>query len=144
MRLPSLRDAGVIHRFTPWADPGLFSGLDRIRRRGRPPDTTGDIVNREQNKSVNTRSTARARAAAAGVAALILGGLLVGCGQSAAEQDPSPTESASSPASETSTSTPGPTTSPTRLSNPDHDNLDPRGPLPGSTAWEQMKKADQR
>ena len=108
----------------------------------RPTESMGVIVNRELENSTKTRSAGRARVAVAGAAALIMGGLLVGCGESSAEQDSSPSESASSTSSESATSTPSPTTSPTRISNPDHDNLDPRGPLPGSTEWEQMTEND--
>ena len=109
----------------------------------RPTESMGVIVNRELENSTKTRSAGRARVAVAGAAALIMGGLLVGCGESSAEQDSSPSESASSTSSESATNTPSPTTSPTRISNPDHDNLDPRGPLPGSTEWEQMTENDQ-
>lgn len=109
----------------------------------RPTESMGVTVNRELVNSTKTRSAGLARAAVTGAAALIMGGLLVGCGESSAEQDSSPSESASSTSSESATSTPSPTTSPTRISNPDHDNLDPRGPLPGSTAWEQMTENDQ-
>ena len=102
----------------------------------------GVIVNRELENTANARSAGLARAAAAGAAALIMGGLLVGCETSSADQEPSPSQSASSTSSEAPTNTPSPTTSPTRVSNPDHDNLDPRGPLPGSTKWEQMTEND--
>ncbi len=109
----------------------------------RPTESMGVIVNRVLENSTKTCSAGRARAAVAGAAALIMGGLLVGCGESSAEENSSPSQSASSTSSESASSTPSPTTSPTRVSNPDHDNLDPRGPLPGSTAWEQMTENDQ-
>lgn len=104
----------------------------------RPTESMGVIVNRKLEKTAKARPAGLARAVAAGVAALIMGGLLVGCETSSADQESSPSQSASSPASGVATNTPSPTTSPTRVSNPDHDNLDPRGPLPGPTKWEQM------
>ncbi|MEX3510977.1 hypothetical protein VVR84_15675 [Kocuria carniphila] len=100
-------------------------------------------MNGELENTAKARSAGLARATTAGAAVLIMGGLLVGCETSSANQEPSPSESASSTSSESATSTPSPTTSPTRISNPDHDNLDPRGPLPGSTEWEQMTENDQ-
>jgi hypothetical protein len=137
------RPTGVIHRSAEADDLSSPSGLDRGRRMRRPAESTGVIVNRELENTAKARSAGLARAAAAGAAALIMGGLLVGCETSSADQESSPSQSASSTSSEAASSTPSPTTPPTRVSNPDHDTLDPRGPLPGSTKWEQMMENDQ-
>lgn len=137
------RPTGVIHRSAEADDLSSPSGLDRGRRMRRPAESTGVIVNRELENTAQARSAGLARAAAAGAAALIMGGLLVGCETSSADQESSPSQSAPSTSSEAASSTPSPTTSPNRVSNPDHDTLDPRGPLPGSTTWEQMTENDQ-